>query len=107
MVKSRGALLPGADLPQPLVFGNWDGIVSDLTVTKATDLLKLFLTEAVPLDFLFALSSPLLKKVLGTKLRMKLKHAIRRREAFLKGWTSRLAKIESKMHCFRPLLRYV
>ena len=66
-------------------------------------MLKLFLIEAVPLDFLLALSSPLLKKVLGTNPRMKLKHTIRRREAFLKGWASRLSKMESKMHCFRPL----
>ena len=80
-----------------------NGIISDLIVTKATELLKLFLIEAVPLDFLLALPSPLLKKVLGTNLRMKIKHAIRRRKAFLKGWTFRLAKTECKMHCFRPL----
>lgn len=53
--KTRGVLLPGADLPKPLCFGIWDGRVTDSSIAKATKLLRHFLIEAVPLEFLVAL----------------------------------------------------
>ena len=53
--KRAHVLVPGANLPQPRTFRTWGGLVTDLAIVKATELLKLFLIEAVPLDFPLAL----------------------------------------------------
>ena len=67
-----------------LTYRVWDGRDTGSIIPKASELLKLFLIEAVPLDFVLGLSSSDLRKVLGTNPRMKIKHAVRRR-GLLKG----------------------
>ena len=100
-VKTRGPLIPESGLPLPLSFGHWDGTVSEERLRIASELLRIFTVEAVPLDFMIAISADALKRILGPNPKMKVKHAITRREAFLKGWSSRRANLDAKVHCFK------
>ena len=65
---------------------------------QAQALWKVYLLEALPLEFFALLDSAELRLFLGKNPTMKIKRALRRRDAFLDGWKKRKAKALSKFH---------
>ena len=99
--KKAGPVLPGLNQVHDRPCVDFDALTSvPERIDACKVLLREFLLEKVPLDFLSSLDAEQLREALGNSSVRRLRFCIGRRKHLMTGWASRMANAPGLSHCY-------